>query len=242
MSDITDITAHLLAELRARENADNVAGMAGFGISGAGRLGVSVTDIRAIAQEAKRSMGRDGATAHGVALRLWDSAIPEARLMATVLDSPTLVTMDQAERWALDLESWDICDGLCGNLLWRVDFAWELPFAWSSRDETFVKRAGFVMAAQLAVKDKQSEPSRFISLLTLVEHEAIDERNDVKKAVNWALRQIGKRDALCHAAAIAMGEHLLVEYPDSRSARWIARDALRELHSDAVSKRLGLRA
>lgn len=234
------VAQRLLAELRTHENADNVAGMARFGISSVGTLGASMPVVRALASSGKRELGRDKPAWHELAALLWASGIHEARIMAAIVDAPELVTVEQAEAWALDLDSWDTCDQLCGALLWRTGFAWELPARWSSRPETYVKRAGFVVVTQLAVKDKTAEDARFLPFLALVERECEDDRNDVKKGVNWALRQVGKRNAALNAHSVATAESILAHHADSRSARWIARDALRELRSDAIRARLGI--
>ena len=230
----------LLGELRTRANPDNVAGMARFGISSENTLGVTVADVRALAREAKRSLGRDKAAHLELAKLLWASGVHEACIMAAVLTPPKLMTRELAESWVLDLDSWDTCDQLCGNVLWATEFAWELPAAWAARPETFVKRAGFVVITQLAGKDKAVPDESFAPMLLLVAEHCTDERNDVKKGVNWALRAVGKRSRECHAMAVECGERILAEHPGSRSARWIARDALRELRSVPVRKRLGL--
>ncbi|HSK47515.1 MAG TPA: DNA alkylation repair protein [Coriobacteriia bacterium] len=240
------LAQRLLGELQSRANPENVAGMGRFGISTLGTLGVTMPEVRGLARDAKRELGRDPELNHQLAAILWGSGVHEARIMATVIDAPSLVTRAQAESWVLDVDSWDTCDQLCGNLLWQSIFAWELPPDWAVRNETFVKRAGFVVAAQLAVKDKPAEDSAFEPLLRLIELQAPDERNDVKKGVNWALRQIGKRSSRCNAKAIVTAEKILDSVParggtpDEAAARWIARDALRELRSAAVRERLGL--
>jgi 3-methyladenine DNA glycosylase AlkD len=235
-----EIAERLLSELRDRANTENVAGMARFGISSAGTLGVSMVDVRALARDAKRALGRDKPAQHQLAGLLWSSGVHEARIMATVLEPPTLMTRELADSWVLDIDSWDTCDQLCGNCLWATSFAWELPAAWTARPETFVKRAGFVMIVQLNHKLKDSTDEAFVPFLEMIVREATDERNDVKKGANWALRQIGKRTARGNAMAVEIAKRILDLYPDSRSARWIARDALRELGSDAVRRRLGL--
>lgn len=234
------LAPELVAELRARSNPDNVAGMARFGISPEGTLGVTMPEVRALAREARRALGRDKADWHELALLLWDTGIHEARIMAAVIEPPALTTRGQIDGWVLAIDSWDTCDQLCLNVLWATDFAWDLPAAYASRPETYVKRVGFVVAAVLAVKDKQATHERYLPLLDLVAREATDERNDVKKGVNWALRQIGKRSATLNARAISTAEQILAEHPTSKPARWIARDALRELRSDAVRLRLGI--
>lgn len=244
-SEPEGLSEWLLSELHSRANAENVAGMRRFGISTAGTLGVSMGEVRALAKDAERVVCRDPQALHRIAAELWASGVHEARIMAVVLDVPALVSREQAEDWVLDLDSWDTCDQLCGNLLWRCGFAWALSEAWSARPETFVKRAGFVVAAQLAVKDKAAKNAEFARVLQLVEREANDERNDVKKAVNWALRQIGKRNRTLNRAAIASAERIRQSAasvkpptPGSRAARWIASDALRELRSEAVQARV----
>lgn len=240
------LAERLLGELALLADPDNVAGMARFGISVAGTLGVPVAQVRGLAREAKRSLAQDPDHLHELAALLWGSGVHEARIMAAILDAPALVTREQAEAWALDLDSWDTCDQLCGNLLWRVDFAWRLPPEWTTRRETFVKRAGLVVIAQLAVKDKKAPDTEIVGLLDLVESGAFDERNDVKKAASWALRQVGKRSATCHGPAVACAERVLARVPSrggtaaESAARWVARDALRELRSQSVLNRLRL--
>ncbi len=208
----------------------NVEGMARFGISSANTLGISVTVLRGIARET----GRD----HALALRLWDSGVHEARILAALSDDPGAVTEDQAERWVVDVDSWDICDGLCSDLLRRTPFAWQKAIEWSGRPEEFVKRAGFVLMATLAVHDKRAPDERFLELLPVIEREAGDARNFVRKAVNWALRQIGKRNARLNLAAVDRARR--IQAAGTKSGRWIAADALRELTGPAVRSRLGM--
>jgi len=234
------LAAALLARLSALANPANVDGMARYGISRVGTLGASMPQVRGLARDARRVLGKDADARHATALALWESGVHEARIMAAVLDDPALVTRAQAESWALDLDSWDTCDQLCNNLLWATPFAWDLPAEWAGRPETFVKRAGFVVITQLAVKDKGAPDGCFLPFLGLIVRECTDERNDVKKGVNWALRQIGKRSAGLHPLAIATGERILSVHADSAPARWIARDALRELRGPAVLERLGI--
>lgn len=221
----------VVAELRAHANPANVAGMARYGINPENTLGVSIPSLRAMAKR----IGTD----HALALDLWASGIHEARVLAGLVDDPALVTAAQLERWAKDFDSWDVCDGVCSNLFDRTPFAWDKAVAWSARSREFVKRAGFVLMAALAVHDKTAPDERFKNFLPLIEREAVDERNFVKKAVNWALRQIGKRNRALNRDAIAAAKR--IRKVDSRSARWIAADALRELESDAVRQRLNKR-
>ncbi|PKQ15147.1 MAG: DNA alkylation repair protein [Actinobacteria bacterium HGW-Actinobacteria-7] len=230
----------LLSELRAHANPDNVAGMARFGITTTGTLGVGMSDVRTLARDAKHALRADPAARHELAALLWRSGVHEARIMATLVDVATLVDEAQMESWVADLDSWDVCDTLCNNLFRLAAPAWEKAAQWAGREPEYIKRAGFVLGATLAVHDKAASDERFASVLSRVEREATDERNAVKKGANWALRQVGKRSASLNALAIASAERILAENPASPSARWIARDALRELRGEPVRKRLGL--
>jgi 3-methyladenine DNA glycosylase AlkD len=206
----------------------NVAGMARFGIRPRTRvLGVSVVELRKLA----RQIGHD----HAMAAVLWRSGIHEARLLATLVEDPVRVTEAQAERWVRTLDSWDICDQLCGNLLDRTPFAVAKAVEWSSREPQFEKRAAFALMASLAHR-RGAPDATLARFLPVIRREATDERNFVKKAVNWALRQIGKRSEPLRIKAIATAERIATM--DSPSARWIASDALRELRSEAVRSRL----
>ncbi len=209
-------------------NPRNVEGMARFGISATNTLGISVPALKKLA----RGIGRD----HALARRLWDSGIHEARHLAALIDEPALVAERQMERWAKDFDSWDIVDGCCLNLFAETPYAHRKAVEWSRREEEYVKRAAFSLMAVLAVHDKQAADAKFLRFLPIIKREAVDERNFVKKAVNWALRQIGKRNLNLNRAAIRTARE--IRQIDSRSARWIAADALRELTSDAVQRRL----
>jgi 3-methyladenine DNA glycosylase AlkD len=212
----------ILAALRAQANPENVAGMARFGISSTGTLGLPVTAIRALARRA----GRD----HELALGLWASGIHEARILATIVDEPARVTRRQMNQWARDFDSWDVCDQACQNLFRYVPFAWTMAARWAGARPEFVRRAAFALMAGLAVKAKQAPDEAFEALLPLIIAAATDPRNFVKKAVNWALRSIGKRNPHLRRAAIATAE--TIRTIDSPTARWIAADALRELRRD----------
>lgn len=230
---LADATAdEVLARLRSMANAANVAGMARFGISARGTLGISVTSLRAIAKQ----IGRD----HRRAAALWRSGVHEARQLAVLTVEPAKVTPAQADRWVRDLDSWDTADGLAFDLLWRMPFAYDKVRAWARRDEEFVRRAAFSLIAGLAVHDRSADDAAFIALLPVIAAAADDDRNFVRKAVNWALRSIGKRNMALNGAAIACARQLRAR--ESRAARWIAADALRELQSDAVQGRLRARA
>jgi 3-methyladenine DNA glycosylase AlkD len=219
-----------IEELRSRADPKAREGMARFGIRGANVLGgSSIPHLRSMA----RRIGQD----HAVAAELWSSGIHEARLLATMVDDPGKVTKRQMESWARDFDSWDVVDGACLNLFRRTPHAWDMAVEWSAREEAFVKRAGFALMAGLAVHDEAAPDERFVDLLPVIEREAGDPRNFVRKAVNWALRQVGKRNAVLNRAAVAAAERIQAHGP--RSARWVATDALRELRSDRVRTALG---
>lgn len=228
----------LLAELRAHADPDNVAGMARYGISSEGTLGVPMPVLRDVAKRVKREWKRDPESRHALAAELWASGVHEARVLAALVDAPELVSREQAEAWAADLDSWDVCDQLTANLLDKTPMAYDLVREWSAREETFVKRAAFSLAATLASHDKAAPDERFLAILALVDREAEDPRPMVRKAVNWALRGIGKRNAALHAPALALSMRL--RDGERKSARWVGADAARELDSDAVRGRLGL--
>jgi 3-methyladenine DNA glycosylase AlkD len=213
--------------LKALANPANVAGMARYGISPEGTLGVPMPALRKMA----KGIGRR----HDLADELWRSAIHEARILAALIDDPGKVTDDQMERWVLDIDSWDICDQLCNNLFSRTALAREKAAAWSGRPETFVKRAGFVLMACLAVHDKKADDALFAEFLPLIVREAGDDRNFVKKAINWALRQIGKRNPALNRLSVQTAREILKM--DVKSARWIAADALRELTDERSWRR-----
>ncbi len=209
----------VLAELRALHSPANLAGMARFGISTANALGVPVSALRRMARHIRPS--------HDLAAWLWASGIHEARILAGMVDEPERVTVAQMERWALDFDSWDLCDQVCANLFARLPAAWGQAVEWSGREEEFVKRAAFALMARLAVGDKGAPDDRFAVFFPLIAREAGDGRNFVKKAVNWALRQIGKRDPALREQAVACARAIAAA--GTRSGRWIAADALREL-------------
>ena len=222
----------VLRELRSMANPKNVEGMARFGISSEGTLGISIYDLRPMAKR----IGKD----HELAAKLWASGIHEARLLASFMDEPEKVTEKQMEQWVLDFDSWDIVDQVCSNLFDQTRFAHAKAVEWSEREEEFVKRAGFVLMAALSVHDKDASDKDFQKFFPIIKRESTDERNFVKKAVNWALRQIGKRNQSLNRNAIKVAES--ISKTDSRSARWVAADALRELRSEKVQRRLAERA
>ena len=211
----------ILKWIRSQHNPTAVAGMARYGINPRNTYGVSAPAL----QQMARVIGRN----HALAEQLWDSDIHDARHLAAMMDDPAAVTERQMERWVKGFDSWDICDGCCNNLFRKTAFAYTKAIAWSKRKEEYVKRAGFVLMACLAVHDKAASDARFERFLPIIKRESTDERNFVKKAVNWALRQIGKRNQKLRRKAIKTANK--IQRLDSKAARWIASDALRELES-----------
>jgi 3-methyladenine DNA glycosylase AlkD len=217
-----------MKRLKALSNPRNVAGMARFGINPDKTLGVSIPNLRKIAKEA----GRD----HALAQKLWASGIHEARILASMVDEVEKVKELQMENWIKDFDSWDVCDQCCMNLFDKHPSAFKNAIEFSKRNREFEKRAGFALMACLAWHDKEAKDEKFRAFFPHIKREAADERNYVKKAVNWALRQIGKRNIKLNKAAIKTARE--IKKMDSKSARWIANDALRELEGSAVQKRL----
>ena len=224
----TSSVDEVVRQLKAAGSAETVKGMSRFGIQTARAFGVSIPKLRAIAKKVGKN--------HDLALQLWETEVHEARILASMIDTPENVTEGQMEKWAKGFDSWDVVDGCCGNLFEKTPFAVKKAIEWSRRDEEFVKRAGFVMMAELAVHDKKASNETFLEFLPLIVKEASDNRNFVKKAVNWALRQIGKRNLALNEAAIHSAK--MVGGSESRAAKWVASDALRELTSAPVQKML----
>ncbi len=219
MSDKLTNIQSILSLLHSMESEENRSGMSRFGINVERAMGIKVTDLRKLARRIEKG--------HDLALQLWDTSIHEARLLATMVDEPSAVTDLQMESWAANFDSWDMVDQACNNLFRRTPFAHDKAADWAARNEEFVKRAGFAMMAVLAVHDRDSGDTVFRKYLDLVERESTDERNFVKKAVNWALRSIGKKSPALWSKAMATIEK--IEGQNSPSARWIAADARREL-------------
>ena len=219
----------IMNELRGRADPASVEGMARYGIRTDRAFGGSSLYFL-------RAMAKDIGTDHGLALDLWSTEVHEARLLATLVEDPKVVTEEQMESWVADFDSWDICDQCCSNVFSYAPRGWEKAMEWSSREEEFVKRAGFALMAALAVHDKKARDERFEIFLSAIERESYDERNFVRKAVNWALRNIGKRNVALNAAAIACAERIKAK--GTKAGRWVASDALRELRSEAVQGRL----
>jgi 3-methyladenine DNA glycosylase AlkD len=214
----------IIIKLKSHSNHKNVEGMARFGINPKNTLGVSIPIIR--------KMGKEIGKNHELAQQLWSSGIHEARILAGLIDDFKLVDEEQMEKWVKDFDSWDVCDQVCMNLFDKTKYAYKKAMEWSSRKEEFVKRAAFALVASLSVHDKKAKDEDFLKFLPIIKRESTDERNFVRKAVNWALRQIGKRNNKLQKAAIKTAKEILKI--DSKSARWIASDAIRELESKKI--------
>jgi 3-methyladenine DNA glycosylase AlkD len=189
-----------------------------FGVDNSKALGVPLPQLRKIAKSIKKD--------HQLALDLWDSGIHECRVMASLVDDPNQVTPQQMDKWVADFYSWDVCDQVCGNLFDRTEFAIEKALEWSRSEKEYIKRAGFVLMAEFAVHNKKAGNEELMQFFPIIEREAWDDRNFVKKAINWALRQIGKRNKDLHKIAIECANRIAQQ--ESKAAKWIAKDALNE--------------
>ena len=218
----------VMNELKSKARPENVEGMSRFGIKGDGRLGLSMPELRRMG----KSIGKD----HSLAVKLWATKIPDAMILAALVDDPAEVTEQQADSWVKDICSWDVCDQLCMNLFERIPFASKKIFEWSKRDEEYVKRVPYAMIACIAWHDKDAPDELFTGFFPVIESAATDDRNYVKKAVSWALRHIGKRNSNLNRKALGLARE--IRNMDSKAARWIASDVIRELESEAVHKRL----
>jgi len=218
----------IISYLRKKGNPKDVEGMAKYGISAKYVFGVRMPILRDLAKK----IGKN----HELALKLWNTEIREARILATLIAEPEKTSEEQMEQWVLDFDSWEICDQCCANLFIHTPFAYEKALEWSKREEEFVKRAGFSLMAYIAMRDKKAPSHLFDSFLERIKEESIDGRNYVKKAVNWALRQIGKRNSELHKKAIVTANKIL--QINEKSAKWIAKDALNELKSEKILKKI----
>jgi len=218
----------IIKKLRSLANPKNVAGMARFGINPKNTLGVPVPKLRDLAKK----IGKD----HKLALRLWASKIHEARILASMIDDPKLVTEKQMGDWVKDFNSWDVCDQTCMNLFVFAKPAYKKCFDFPKRKEEFIRRTGFTLMACFAFKRKDLKDNSLIKFFPVIKKYSTDERNFVRKAVNWALRQIGKRNIKLNKEAIKTAKE--IQKINSKTAKWIAYDAIKELESKAVQKRI----
>lgn len=228
---LQDETEQALTWLKRHSSRRNREGMARYAIPSDHALGVSVANIRVLAKR----LGRN----HELAAALWDTGVYEARMLTSFVDEPARVTPAQMDRWCRDFDNWAICDTLCFHLFDRTPHAWQKVAQWSNRREEFVKRAAFALLWGLTVHDKHAGDAAFAEGLRFIERAATDERNFVKKAVNMALRATGKRNPALNAAAVAVARRL-ADSPEA-AARWVGKDALRELTSPSVTRRLAAR-
>jgi len=218
----------VLRQLNVRARPDQLPGIAKYGISVEKRLGVSIPELRKLAKE----IGKN----HDLALELWKTGISDAMILASLIAEAEKLTEKQMEEWVKGFNSWDVCDQVCNNLFNSHPLAWKKILDWSKREEMFVKRAAFALLSSLAVHDKEASDEKFIDFLQVIKREALDNRNFVKKAINWAHRNIGKRNLNLNRAAINVARE--IQQIDSKASRWISSNALRELESNAVQKRL----
>lgn len=225
---LADRVEEVVAALKKKATKATRDGMARYGIPSDNAFGVPVGVMRKLAKE----LGRD----HELALGLWETGHYEARMMAAFLDDPAEVTSAQMDRWCREFDSWAICDTVCFALFDRTPHSWGKIAGWARKRDEFVRRAAFALLASLTVHDKDADDEPFAAGLLLIEPAASDERNFVKKSVNWALRSIGKRSPALHTASVAIAQRL-AESSDA-TARWIGKDALRDLASPATVRRL----
>ncbi len=218
----------VIKELESLSNPEDVEGMSRFGINPEKTYAVRIPQLRQIAKK----IGKN----HEMAHKLWYAGYRETRIIASIIEDPKLLTDAQMDEWVLNFDTWDICDQCCMNLFRKTPLAYKKIYQWSQRNEEFVKRASFTLIATLAVHDKKASDDTFEKFLPLIIRESCDGRNYVKKAVNWALRQIGKRNNQLNKKAIETA--VKIQKIDNKAAKWIARDALRELTSEKIQERI----
>lgn len=238
--------AETIKKLKLLKNQKNIDGMARFGINPKYALGINIPVLRELAKDIKHTL--QGPTLqsmekkHNLAHKLWNSKIHEARILAGMIDVPEMVTEKQMDTWIKDFNSWDLCDQTCMNLFWQHPSAYKKATKWANLSPTakalgeYQKRTGFSLMAVLAWHDKKASEKKFTEFFPLIKREAIDERNYVKKAVNWSLRNIGKRNKNLNIEATKLAKE--IDKIDNKTAHWIAKDALRELTSEKIQVRL----
>lgn len=218
----------MVAKLEALANPAQAKSVARYGIPAENALGIRMPVLRTLAKESGKNQA--------LAEELWQHHYHECKLLAPLVAEPKKFPLRDADRWVQDIYSWDVCDQLCINLLKKTDYAWDLPQRWAPQEDEFTRRAGIVMIAVMAVHFKETPDREFLQFVPLLKTYASDERNFVKKAVNWAIRQMGKRSAYLYPHMIELSYALLQK--ESNAAQWSARDALRELESEKIRKRL----
>jgi len=225
---VTEIVKHL----SSLGSVKNVEGMSHFGITTTKSFGVPTPVLKQFAREVKKQ----AEVRHALAQELWETGIYDARAVAFLIDDPKQVTKKQMDAWAMDFDNWATVDGTCGYLFCLTPFAYEKAVEWAGKKPEFLKRAGFSLMAYLAVHDKKADDTELAAFLPLIEKHSDDDRNFVRKAVNWALRQIGKRNLELNKQALEAANRIKLQ--NTKPARWIAADAIRELTSQAVIERL----
>jgi len=228
MAQLKNNLSEIVSRLQSLADPEAIGFMVKYGITPDRAYGVKIPELRRIAKSYRND--------HELALALWNHNTRETRILASMIDNPKLLIETQMESWSDEFDYWEICDQCCMNLFEKHSLAWQKAIEWSTNPDEGKKRAAFVLMARLAVSDKNAADEKFELFFPLIVRESTDERNLVKKAVNWALRQIGKRNIALNQQAIQVAEKIVTL--DSKSARWIANDALRELKSEAVQKRL----
>lgn len=221
----------IIRYLESMSNSKSKEGMAHYGINAAQAWGIAVPVLRQLAKQYRKD--------HELALELWESGYHEARILASMVDDPLKCTSSQMEQWVVKFDSWDVCDQVCMNLFYKTGLEWQKIKEWAERDEEFVRRASFALMAVLALHAKNTDDKVFIDLLSIIEKHSTDNRNFVKKAVNWALRQIGKKNRNLHSHALLLSEKLMNS--ENKTSRWIGSDAYRELNSEAALSTLDRR-
>ena len=225
------LSNEILEKLKSKSRKDQLEGMARYGIKIDKRLGVSIPEIRKIA--------KDFGKHHETALDLWNTGFDDAKITAAMIDEPEKVTENQMDEWVKEIDSWDVCDQICMNLFDKTPYAWKKIIDWSKRDEEFVKRTAFSLLACLAWHDKKADDNKFIEYFPIIKRNSTDERNYVKKAVSWSLRHIGKRNLNLHKKALKLANE--IKQIDSKTAKWIGSDAIKDLNSDATKRRLKIK-
>jgi len=228
MTELKETLIVIIEKLKSLSDPKAAEGMARYGINTKTAYGVSIPNLRKIAKNSGKN--------HALARELWHSGIHEARILASMIDEPKLVTKKQADQWIKDFDSWDVCDQVCMNLFDKTSFAFERAILWTKNTAEFEKRAGFALMASLAFHDKSFSDEKFLKFFPLIKKYSIDERNFVRKAINWALRQIGKRNINLNKQAIELAKE--IQNINSKSARWIAYDAIKELTSKTIQIKL----
>ena len=220
----------IIKVLREFANPENVQGMARFGIASENTLGVSMPIIRQIAKDVKKN--------HQLALELWDSGIHEAKILAALVAEAKLLTESEMDKWVAEFDSWDVCDQVCGNLFDKSQYFEKKIFEWAIDEREFVRRAAFALIAYSAVHHKKRNDDEYLNYAEIIIKYSNDDRNFVRKAVNWAIRQIGKRSHYLNKKAQELCCEILNAHPNSKSAKWIVSDAMRELKDEKIIARI----